>query len=112
MIVTQREKAGGEDSNTGSAQEINIFSVTRRSRSDESHLLTELLSVSNVFTDLTLVSDDTCRRLYWYDPDDSDEHDDPDIRWKLSGDESYLVIKVISWWNLSCVESYVVMKVI
>ena len=32
-----------------------IFSVTRRSRSDESHLL----SVSIDFTDVTLVSDDT-----------------------------------------------------
>ena len=36
------------------------------------------------FTDVTLVSDDTYRRLYWCDPDDSD---DPD--------ESYLVMKVI-----------------
>ena len=35
-------------------------------------------------TDVTLVSDDTYRRLYWCDPDDSD---DPD--------ESYLVMNVI-----------------
>ena len=35
-------------------------------------------------TDVTLVSDDTYRRLYWCDPDDPD---DPD--------ESYLVAKVI-----------------
>ena len=49
-----------------------LFSVTRRSRSDESHLLTYLLthlltylltyllSVSIDFTDVTLVSEDTC----------------------------------------------------
>ena len=45
-----------------------FFSVTRRSRSDESHslthLLSHLLSVSIDFTDVTLVSDDTYRRLY------------------------------------------------
>ena len=45
-----------------------LFSVTRRSRSDESHLLTELLSyllsVSIDFSDATLVSDDAYRRLY------------------------------------------------
>ena len=52
------------------------------------------LSVSIDFTDVTLVSDDTYRWLYWYNPDDSDEHNDPDNRWKLSGDESYLVMKV------------------
>ena len=48
-----------------------LFSVTRRSRSDES--LTESLIVSIDFTDVTLVSDDTYRRLYWCDPDDPDE---------------------------------------
>ena len=58
-----------------------VFSVTRRSRSDESHWLTELLSVLTDFTDVTLVSDDTYRRLYWCDPDDPDE--------------SYQVMKVI-----------------
>jgi len=62
-----------------------FFSVTRRSRSDESHLLTysltNSLSVSIDFTDVTLVSEDTYRRLYWCDPDDPDE--------------SYLVMKVI-----------------
>ena len=63
-------------------------------------------------TDVTLVSDDTYRRLYWCDPDDSDEHNDPDNQWKLSGDESYLVMKVIWWWKLSSDESYLVMKVI
>jgi len=56
-----------------------MFSVTRRSRSDESHLLTEslshLLSVSVDFTDVTLVIEDTYRRP---DPDDPEEHDDPD----------------------------------
>ena len=38
-----------------------IFSVTRRSRSDESHLLTYLLSESWLAdsTDVTLVSEDT-----------------------------------------------------
>ena len=41
-----------------------LFSVTRRSRSDESHLLSHLLSVLIDFTDVTLVSDDTNRRLY------------------------------------------------
>ena len=47
-------------------------------------LLSNSLSVSIDFTDLTLVSDDTYRRLNWSDPDDPD---DPD--------ESYLVMKVI-----------------
>ena len=37
-------------------------------------------------TDVTLVSDDTIRRLYWCDPDDPDE---------VSSDESYLVVKVV-----------------
>ena len=59
-----------------------LFSVTWRSRSDESHLLTyslsHLLSVSIDFTDVTLVSEDTYQRLDWCDPDDPDEHDDPD----------------------------------
>ena len=41
------------------------------------------VSVSIDFTDVTLVSDDTYRRLYWCDPDDPDEPD-----------ESYLVMKV------------------
>ena len=74
--------------------------------------LTELLSdwvdVRIDFTDVTLVSDDTYKRLYWYNPDDSD---DPDNRWKLSGDESYLVMKVTLWWKLYTDESYPVMKV-
>ena len=48
------------------------------------HLLTYLLSVSVDYTDVTLESDDTYRRLYWCDPDDSD---DPD--------ESYIVMEVI-----------------
>ena len=91
---------------------IPVFSVTRRSRSDESHsltyLLTDSLSVLIDFTDVTLVSDDTYKRLYWYNPDDSD---DPEHRWKLSGDESYLVMKVTLWWKLSTDESYLAMKV-
>ena len=41
-----------------------IFSVTRRSRSDECDLLTESLDVSIDLTDVTLVSDDTNRRLF------------------------------------------------
>ena len=84
---------------------ILFFSVTRRSRSDESHWLSYWLSylliVSIDFTDVTLVIDDTYRRLYWCDPDDPD---DPG--------ESYLVMKVIYWWKLSSDESYLVMKVI
>ena len=32
--------------------------------------------------------------------------------WKLSSDESYLVMKIIFWWKLSSDESYQVMKVI
>ena len=43
--------------------------------------VTQWVSVSIDFTDVTLVSDDTYRRLYWCDPDDPDE--------------SYLVMKVI-----------------
>ena len=92
-------------------QEKFIFSVTRRSRSDSRYSLTHSVIVSTELTDVTLVSDDTYRRLYWYYPDDSDEHDDPDNRWKLSGDESYLVMKVTLWWKLSSDESYLVMKV-
>ena len=74
-----------------------FFSVTRRSRSDESHLLTELLDVSIDFTDVTLVSDDTYKRLHWCD---SDHPDDPD--------ERYLVMKVIQLWKLPIDESYLV----
>ena len=36
-----------------------VFSVTRRSRSDAVHLLTDYLMVSIDLTDVTLVSDDT-----------------------------------------------------
>ena len=43
--------------------------------------LTEWVIVRIDLTDVTLVSDDTYRRLYWCDPDDPDE--------------SYLVMKVI-----------------
>ena len=60
--------------------------------------VTESLSVSIDFTDVTLVSDDTYKRLYWCDPDDPDE--------------SYLVMKVISSWMLSSGKSYLVMKFI
>ena len=43
---------------------MTLFSVTRRSRSDVSHLLPESLDVSIDLTDVTLVSDDTNRRVY------------------------------------------------
>ena len=43
--------------------------------------VTDSLTVSTDLTDVTLVSDDTHRRLYWCDPDDPDE--------------SYQVMKVI-----------------
>ena len=49
-----------------------------------SHWVSESLSISIDFIDVTLVSDYTYRRLYWCD---SDDPDDPD--------ESYLVMKVI-----------------
>ena len=72
------------------------------------------MDISIDFTDVTLVSDDTYRRLFWCDPDD------PEgsylvmkviYWWKLSSDESYLVVKVIQWWKLSSGESYLVLKV-
>ena len=37
------------------------------------YLLTDWVDVSIDFTDVTLVSDDTYKRLYWCDPDDPDE---------------------------------------
>ena len=62
-----------------------MFSVTRRYRSDVCDWLTDWVSdwviVRIDWTDVTLVSDDTYRRLYWCDPDHPDE--------------SYLVMKVI-----------------
>ena len=66
--------------------------------------LAEWVSVCIDFTDVTLVSDDTYRRLYWCDPDFPNGPVDPD--------ESYPVVKVIKWRNLSSDESYLVMKVI
>ena len=42
-----------------------LFSVTRRSRSDESDSVSQWVSVSTDLTDVTLVSDDTYWRLYW-----------------------------------------------
>ena len=44
--------------------------------------VTDSVIVRTDLTDVTLVSDDTYRRLYWCDPDDPDG-------------ESYLVMKVI-----------------
>ena len=49
-----------------------------------SESVSQWVSVSIDFTDVTLVSDETYRRLYWCDPDDPG---DPD--------ESYVVMKVI-----------------
>ena len=49
--------------------------------------LTDWVVVRIDLTDVTLVSDDTYRRLCWLDPDYPDGPDDPD--------ESYLVMKVI-----------------
>ena len=72
---------------------VNGFSIVFLASQDalevmrDTHWVTEslshLLSVSVDFTDVTLVSDDTYRILYWCDPDDPD---DPD--------ECYLVMKV------------------
>ena len=64
-----------------------MFSVTRRSTSDESHSLTDWVSILIDFSDVTLVSEDSYRRLHWCNPDDSDEHEDHDdpeecIFWK------------------------------
>ena len=39
------------------------------------HSLSEWVIVSIDFTDVTLVSEDTDRRLYWCDPGDPDDHD-------------------------------------
>ena len=39
--------------------------------------LTDWVGVCIDLTDVTLVSDDTFRRLYWCDPDDPDGPDDP-----------------------------------
>ena len=55
IYVTRRVSVRPSGAGSGKV----IFSVTRRSRSDESHLLTELLDVSIDFTNVTLVSDDT-----------------------------------------------------
>ena len=47
--------------------------------------LTDWVSVSIDFTDVTLVSEDTYWRLYLCDPDDPDyhdDHDDHDKKWK------------------------------
>ena len=77
-------------------------------------LLTDWVSVSIDFTDVTLVSDDTYRRL-----NDPEHPDDPDesylvmkviLWWKLSRGESCLVMKVTQWWKLPSHESYPVMK--
>ena len=51
-------------------------------------------------TDVTLVSDDTNRRLDWC----------YSSNW--GSDESYQAMKVVEWWKLSSDESYQEMKVI
>ena len=78
--VMSKSQTGFTDHRINAMSRHSLFSVTRRSRSDESHWV----SVSIDLTDVTLVSEDTYRRLFWCDPDDPD---DPD--------ESYLVMKVI-----------------
>ena len=80
--------------------------------------LTYLLSVLIDLTDMTLVRDDTYRRLFWCDPDHPDHPDESYLMmkvtqwWKLHSDESYPVMKVTEWWKLSSDERYPVMKVI
>ena len=49
-----------------------VFSVTRRSRSDVRERVSDWVGVCIDLTYVTLVSDDTFRRLYWCDPDDPD----------------------------------------
>ena len=71
--------------------------------------VTYWISVLIDFTDVTLVNDDTYRRLYWCDPDDPDESY---LVMKVISEESYLVMKVIQWWKLSSDEIYLVMKFI
>ena len=88
---------------------LEVMRVTHSLTHSLTHLLSHLLSVSIDFTDVTLVSDVTYRRLYWCDPDDPEEHDDPEwlkvyfpkvyfakvyFQKKLSSDESYLDIEV------------------
>ena len=73
---------------------------------------------------MTLVSEDTYRRLHWCDPDEHDDHNDhvfsetvfSEVVFSESvfseSDESYPVMKVTQCWKLSSNESYLVMKVI
>ena len=56
---------------------VQLLSVTRCSRTDESHSLTESLSVSIDFTDVSLLSEDTYGRPDPVDPGEHDDHDDP-----------------------------------
>ena len=67
-----------------------LFSVTRRSRSDSGHSLTDLLMVS---------------RLDWCDPGEWWRW------WKSSIDESCLFMKVVYWWKLFIDERCLLMKV-
>ena len=85
-------------------------------------------------TDVTLVSGDTFLRLDWCDSGEwgylletwlvwlwqlreriiSDDDDDVKFVywWKLSIDESFLLMKVVYWWKLSIDESCLLMKVV
>ena len=77
LLVPKASKASeGDFLFLASQDAIEVMRVT--------HWLTYLLDVSIDFTDVTLVSDDNYRRLYWCDPEHSE---DPD--------ESYLMMKVI-----------------
>ena len=76
-----------------------VFSVTRRSRSDVGHWLTDWLDVSIDLTNVTLVTDDTWRRLDKYD---SSKWELSSVYWwQLSLDESCLLMKDVFWWKLS-----------
>ena len=74
-----------------------LFSVTRRSRSDSGHSLTDLLMVSP---------------LDWCDPGEWLYLLNGWWRWwKSSIDESCLFMKVVYWWKLFIDESCLLMKV-
>ena len=109
-------------------QFLTIFSVTRRSRSDESHSLTHSLSHSALaltllmwpwwvmipiedFTDVILIT--LMKVISWWKLSSDESYPVMKVTqwWKLSIDEIHLVVKVILWWKLSSDEIYLVMKV-
>ena len=51
---------------------LEVMRVTHSLTYSLSHWVSVLID----FTDVTLVSDDTYRRLYWFDPDDPDDPDE------------------------------------